>query len=74
MTTDTNVFMKEVRKLFPNATKDRVFCYLKDGNEHFCYDFGDVTIRNMPDKYHKQIRKINKMAKGYRKRYGFAMG
>ncbi len=58
-------FLKEVKKIFPNATLDSISKYIKEPN--WCYKYGEISTTNYPDKYHSQIRKINKMNLSRRK-------
>ena len=75
MTTDTDIFMKEVRKLFPDAYKPHVFRCLHEKNPlSFTWRYGQVSVANSPKKLHKIIRDVNKMAKSYTRKHGFAMG
>jgi hypothetical protein len=55
-------FLKEVKKIFPNATIKSITNkgYLK--TVFFCWCYGGISKNNYPDKYHKQIDKINKFA------------
>lgn len=60
-------FLKEVKKIFPNATLDSISNkhYIKEPN--WCWIYGEISTTNYPDKYHSQIRKINKMNLSRRK-------
>jgi len=70
--TDMDVFMFEVKKIFPNANRRNVFLKLGNGNLDFCWTYGGISVKNYPDRYHKVIRRINLMARHYRKKKGFA--
>ena len=54
-------FLKEVKKIFPNATLKSI------SNKHYikqpswCWSYGEISTNTYPDKYHSQIRKINNM-------------
>jgi len=56
-----NRFFRQVKKLFPNATRKSIrlnkYQYL-----NFCWCYGGINKKNMPDKYHKLIEKINEIA------------
>lgn len=56
-------FLLEVKKIFPNATIESInigkILYKID----FCWCYGEVSINNYPDEYHKQILLINDLAR-----------
>lgn len=56
-------FLKEVKKIFPNATEQSIKISKTLRDLDFCWCYGEVSIKNYPDKYHKQINKINEMAR-----------
>lgn len=70
-----DVFMHEVKKIFPNATRRAVHNSLNPllGATNFTWKYGDVSLRNMPKKDHATIRKINNMARGYTLKRGFKL-
>jgi len=56
-------FLIEVKKIFPNATIESINLGKTLMNLDFCWCYGEVSIKNYPDKYHKQIIKINQIAR-----------
>ena len=52
-------FLKEVKKIFPNATLESIRISKKF--DDFTWGYGGVSKNNYPDKYSAQIDKINKM-------------
>ena len=67
--TDMDIFIREVRKIFPNATKSMIIKTLDNGNPIFCYSYGGIHMNNHTNR--DQIFKINHMARHYRKDTGF---
>ena len=75
MVTDTVIFMREVRKLFPEISRYDAFKILnQESDMSFTWRYYGVNIANSPKKFHKIIRDINKMARTYTIKHGFAMG
>jgi virulence-associated protein VapD len=58
-----NNFLKEVKKIFPNATKETIKIHKDLMKLDFCWCYGEVSINNYPIEYHKQIIKINQLAR-----------
>ena len=56
-------FLKEVKKIFPNATEESIKLHKSLMKLNFCWCYGEISINNYPDKYHKQINKINDLAR-----------
>lgn len=56
-------FLGEVREIFPNATIESIQIGNTLMHLDFCWCYGGISKRNYPDKYHKQIDKINSMAR-----------
>ena len=63
MKTEREKFLNEVRYIFPNATLKSINLHKTLMNLDFCWCYGEVSKKNYPDKYHKQINKINEMAR-----------
>lgn len=58
-----NEFLKEVKKIFPNATLESIQLSKRLMKIDFCWCYGLISVKNYPEEYHKQINKINKMAR-----------
>jgi hypothetical protein len=56
-------FLKEVKNIFPNADLKSINLGKTLRQIDFCWCYGEVSLKNYPEKYHKQIIKINEMAK-----------
>jgi hypothetical protein len=56
-------FLQEVKQIFPNATMESIKLSKTLMSLGFCWCYGEVGLKNYPDKYHAQINKINAMAK-----------
>jgi hypothetical protein len=56
-----NIFLREVKKIFPNATAESIKLGKVLMRFDFCWCYGEVSKENT--NYGKQIDKINKMAR-----------
>jgi hypothetical protein len=61
-----NDLLIEVKQIFPNATIESIKLSKTLRKIDFCWCYGEVSIKNYPNKYHKQIIKINEIAKRIR--------
>ena len=52
-------FLKEVKKIFPNATSKSI--RIHKVHDDFTWAYGGISKNNYPDKYSVTIDKINKM-------------
>jgi hypothetical protein len=55
-------FLEEVKQIFPNATKESIKLSKTLMALNFCWCYGEVGLKNYPDKYHAQINKINNLS------------
>jgi len=54
-------FISSIKEIFPNVTKESIKLSRTLLSIDFCYCYGDISLRNYPDKYHEQINKINQL-------------